>query len=142
MFSQIEHLKLRNMNVQITLTTSQSISSNTKIVSFFNVEDIIFQLSVLDAGIKYTQGLLYNTRNNKDYNRIDRQLTKYCAVHGALQFNEVYQDHIKNQSDPYLEAITQCVESKDLTMSQAFAFIRKNESRRVGDFSSHLGNRE
>lgn len=80
------------MRVQISTTATQTVKSNTSRLSFLNIEDIKFQMSVLKLGIAYHETMSYNARSNKVYNFHTSKRDLYMSVHGWLQMTDVYQE--------------------------------------------------
>ena len=68
------------MKIQVSNTASQTIKSNNKRTIFFNVEDLKFQHSVLEAGITYIRNAQYNVRTNKCFNSLERKKVKLFEV--------------------------------------------------------------
>jgi len=82
------------MRVQISTTAFQTVKSNSTRLCFLNVEDINFQLSVLELSIAYHQEMLYNSRSNKVYNHHNRRWSFLRGIHGALQMSSMYQESL------------------------------------------------
>lgn len=68
------------MKIQVSNTANQTIKSNNKRTIFFNIEDLKFQHSVLEAGIGYIRKAQYNVRTNKDFNSLERKKVKLFEV--------------------------------------------------------------
>jgi len=81
------------MRVQISSTQHQNVKSNSNRKSYLNVEDIIFQMSVLKLGIAYHQTMMYNVRTMKGYNHHQKRYDLFMGVHGWLQMTDIYQSH-------------------------------------------------
>ena len=79
------------MRVQISSTQHQNIKSNSNKKSYLNVEDIVFQMSVLKLGIAYHQTMMYKARSNKEYYYHDKKYELCMGVHGWLQMSDIYQ---------------------------------------------------
>jgi len=79
------------MRVQISTTQHQNVKSNTSRRRFLNLEDIIFQMSVLKLGIAYHQTMLYNVRTMKGYKHHQNRYDLLMSVHGALQMTDLFQ---------------------------------------------------
>lgn len=85
------------MRVQISSTQHQNVKSNTNRRRFLNLEDIIFQMSVLKLGIAYHQTMLYNVRTMKGYKHHQNRYDLLMSVHGALQMTDLYQIHLTKE---------------------------------------------
>lgn len=79
------------MRVQISTTATQTVKSNTSRLSFLNIEDIKFQMSVLKLGIAYHDTMSFNARKHKVYCFHTKKRDLYMSVHGRLQMTDVYQ---------------------------------------------------
>ena len=73
------------MKIQVSNTANQTIKSNNKRTIFFNVEDLKFQHSVLEAGIGYIRKAQYNVRTNKDFNSLERKKDKLTKVKFSIE---------------------------------------------------------
>ena len=82
------------MRVQISTTATQTVKSNTSRLSFLNIEDIKFQMSVLTLGIAYHDTMSFNARSNKVYDFHTKKRDLYMSVHGWLQMTDVYQEDL------------------------------------------------
>lgn len=78
------------MIVQISNTQHQNVKSNSKRKVYLNLEDILFQISVLKLGITYHQTMMTTVRTMKGYNHHQNKVLKLEGVHGLLQMSDLY----------------------------------------------------
>ena len=81
------------MIVQISNTQHQNVKSNSKRKVYLNLEDILFQISVLKLGITYHQTMMTTVRTMKGYNHHQNKVLKLEGVHGLLQMSDLYKRH-------------------------------------------------
>ena len=73
------------MKIKVSNTATQTIKSNLKRTIFFNVEDLKFQHSVLEAGISHIKDIQTMVRTNKEFNSLERRKDKLTKVKFSIE---------------------------------------------------------